>query len=377
MARRGFLGLHVIGCGFGECIILEFPNSAPAIIDCGDVEVAVFATGFVKHELGWDELSFLAATHPHRDHVEGMNILCGAFQGKCGGVWVFPGFYVGKVFDRFIRWVELVKPDEEIDENFVSRNVMREWRGLVDFANQEKIVPREMCEGLGVIQVGEGVEITCLLPCGLTADTFRNALSNCAPAEETLKDRAAADNLKLSPPPRANLASSALVIRWDKTNLLLCGDCELPAWKEWEKAGGKLLGEFHGLKIGHHGSDNGVFQTVLNSVGHKTCGIITPYSRGKRPLPDDEALEQYSKCCGFLRVTAKAGAVVDETRWGENAKAQLGAMCSAIAEPEGAATTLLKLVPKAGIHQNQVSLLFGKDGPSIEQHCGGATVRVV
>ena len=89
---------------------------------------------------------------------------------------------------------------------------------------------------------------------------------------------------------------------------------------------------------------------------------------GHDAIPDNEALEQYSGCCGFLRVTAKAGAVVDETRWTENGKATLSAICSAVDEPEGAAATLLKLVPKVSIHQNQVGFLFDEKGMSVDQH---------
>src|SRR5262249_28848916 len=139
--------------------------------------------------LGWNELSFLAATHPHRDHVEGMSIICDAFQGKCDGLWVFPGFSIGKVFDRFIRWIEASKPNEEIDEHFVSRMVMREWRGLAEFATHEKLIPKVMREWRGAVQIEEGIEITCLLPSSTTSDNFENALSNCAPSEEFLKSQ--------------------------------------------------------------------------------------------------------------------------------------------------------------------------------------------
>lgn len=93
MAGRNLLGLHVIGEGIGECIILELPNAAPAIIDCGNLEVAAYAVNFIKKDLGWDEVSFIAITHPHLDHFNGLSRILDAFSNRCDGLWVFPGVF--------------------------------------------------------------------------------------------------------------------------------------------------------------------------------------------------------------------------------------------------------------------------------------------
>jgi hypothetical protein len=376
MARRGVLGLHVVGCGYGECIVLEFPASPPAIVDCGNCKVADYAARFVQIELGWKELSFLAITHPHGDHTEGLGLLCDAFRGNCGGIWVFPGFSVGKVFDRFVRWAELVGARDDIDEDFFSRPVLREWRSLAEFATAENLVPEVMREWPNGVSLDDGVEIDCLLPHRSIADGFENALSDCAPQDDFLHDPASAKNLQLPTPPRANSASSALMVTWGQTRLLLCGDCERPSWNVWAEAGRNLTEPIHGMKIGHHGSNNGVFEPVLERLGDHSYAVVTPFNRGRKSLPQGEALRQYSARCSFLQLTAGGHSNEDLTRRRENAAGSLHALCSAIDEPNGIAAKLLNLVPRPNLHPNQVSLFFDKNGNCVDQHVGSLTERL-
>jgi hypothetical protein len=222
----------------------------------------------------------------------------------------------------------------------------------------------------------DDVEISCLLPCGEVADAFDRDLSRCAPSKDWLSKFPNGGLLQLPVPPDANIASSVILVVWGKTRLLLCGDCELPSWNSWQTTGAKLTGEFHGLKIGHHGSTNGVFPRLLECLSKESYSVVTPFRRGKNSLPDVRAIRAYQMKCGFLRITASTGASALDG-WDEDAPAALHALVTALDEPEGAAPQLLKLHAKTRQHENVVGLLFNNEGKSIDQYWGRSTERAI
>lgn len=370
MAGRDILGLHVVGEGIGECIILELPNAAPAVIDCGNPEVADYAINFIKKELGWDSVSFIAITHPHLDHFSGLGRILDAFANRCGGLWAFPGFFQGDSINRYLRWIELTNPNADFDATFFSDAVRREWILFSEFATRHKILPRVMRTDEPCMR-GE-VEILCLLPCGNVADAFDRDLSQCAPSKDWLDDFPNSPALELPDPPEANHASSVLSIVWGSTRLILCGDCELPSWNAWDAIGRKLSGDIHGLKIGHHGSSNGAFRGLVDCLNKKTHAVVTPFKRGKSPLPDPKTIEVYDAKCGSLRITAPSKSVAMRV---EDAGAVLRAFGAAIDDPASTAAKLLKLHARLQQHENVVGILFDDKGNAVDQYWGKGTGR--
>src|SRR3954452_21250288 len=96
------LGVHVIGAGYGESIVLEMPNGGVGVIDCfaprlkattRDERLQANPTlGFLVNHLGAHSLAFLAFTHPHEDHGRGLTHLLEEFRDHIGWIWVFPSF---------------------------------------------------------------------------------------------------------------------------------------------------------------------------------------------------------------------------------------------------------------------------------------------
>ena len=69
----GELNLHFIDIGQGDCIFIEFPDGNCMLIDSGDTKKAN-ATKIVNYvsELGYQEITFLLATHSDKDHIGNM-----------------------------------------------------------------------------------------------------------------------------------------------------------------------------------------------------------------------------------------------------------------------------------------------------------------
>ncbi|MBC8230091.1 MBL fold metallo-hydrolase [bacterium] len=97
---KKLLGIHVIGSGKGESILLELPNGECGIVDC-------FSPSLTKKHLNQTlrlladfdvtRLRFICLTHPHEDHFRGITHLLETYQENIEEFWVFPARYIRKV----------------------------------------------------------------------------------------------------------------------------------------------------------------------------------------------------------------------------------------------------------------------------------------
>jgi hypothetical protein len=97
------LGIHVIGVGFGESVVLELPNGRIGVIDCCAPRLKASSREerlranptlrFLVNDLRATALAFLGFTHPHEDHGRGLSHLLEEFHGRIERIWVFHGFH--------------------------------------------------------------------------------------------------------------------------------------------------------------------------------------------------------------------------------------------------------------------------------------------
>src|SRR5688500_14036107 len=98
----GALGIHVIGEGFGESIVLEMPGGKVGVIDCfcrrlkarsAPERLAANPTlRLLRGRLRATRLAFVALTHPHEDHGRGLSHLLEDYSNRIDEVWMFVGF---------------------------------------------------------------------------------------------------------------------------------------------------------------------------------------------------------------------------------------------------------------------------------------------
>ncbi len=73
------LCVHYIDVGQGDSIFVKLPNGENILIDAGDNDAGVDVAGYLK-DLKVKEIDYLVATHPHSDHIGGMDDVINRFD---------------------------------------------------------------------------------------------------------------------------------------------------------------------------------------------------------------------------------------------------------------------------------------------------------
>jgi competence protein ComEC len=79
LALNSPLCVHYIDVGQGDSIYVKLPNGENLLIDAGDNGAGVNVTGYLK-DLRVKKIDYLVATHPHSDHIGGMDDVINKFD---------------------------------------------------------------------------------------------------------------------------------------------------------------------------------------------------------------------------------------------------------------------------------------------------------
>lgn len=79
-AAEGTVQVHFIDVGQGDCSLILTLETA-ILIDSGDAKYADFVIQYIR-ALGVDTLDMIVVTHPHADHIGGMDKIIAAFDTK-------------------------------------------------------------------------------------------------------------------------------------------------------------------------------------------------------------------------------------------------------------------------------------------------------
>jgi competence protein ComEC len=78
-ALSGKLSVRSINVGQGDSILLQLPNSQTMLIDAGPNEAGSTVVSYLQKQ-GIKKIDYLVATHPHADHIGGMDAVIQAFE---------------------------------------------------------------------------------------------------------------------------------------------------------------------------------------------------------------------------------------------------------------------------------------------------------
>jgi competence protein ComEC len=239
----GDLRVRLLAVGQGDCVIVEFPDESLAVIDCGGIPTAAnVALAFLNPLLQQGRrLRFVLATHPDKDHVEGIPALVLGLAQKpelffhCG---VERRFWKGTRVGN-LRYVE------------VARQVLGD--ACVRF-----------------LQAGD-----CL---DLQVDLLRIQVLNPDPSCVTRGE--------VRTHHERNNVSVVLQLQFGETIVLFCGDIEHAAWAKVENRP-----EFcspHAIKAPHHGAANALPpSTVLRQLKTGAWILLSTGSNVQdKPHPD-------------------------------------------------------------------------------------------
>lgn len=73
------LKIHYIDVGQADSIFIELPNSETMLIDGGNNEDGDLVVNYIKN-LNYDKINYLIGTHPHEDHIGGLDDVINSFD---------------------------------------------------------------------------------------------------------------------------------------------------------------------------------------------------------------------------------------------------------------------------------------------------------
>ncbi len=96
-AKDGELAVHFLDVGQGDSEFIELPGGETMLIDAGEQEYGKTVSDYIS-SLGYSEITYLVATHPHSDHIGGLPEVLDTFD-------VFKCLYAGcRLFLRHIQF---------------------------------------------------------------------------------------------------------------------------------------------------------------------------------------------------------------------------------------------------------------------------------
>lgn len=79
VSTSGKLAVHFINVGQGDSILLQLPDRQTMLVDAGPNEAGSAVVSYLQ-EQGVEKIDYLVATHPHADHIGGMDNVIQAFE---------------------------------------------------------------------------------------------------------------------------------------------------------------------------------------------------------------------------------------------------------------------------------------------------------
>lgn len=243
------LTVHTLDVGQADSILLQLPHNQTMLIDAGNNNDGEYIIDYLK-ALNISKIDYLIATHPHEDHIGGMDDVVDELEIGKMYVPVLPSTY----------------------------DMTRNYQSVLNSAKNKKITPYEIDSSLGNLITDGQLKIDVI-----------------APREEAIYSD-------------LNNYSICLRVQFYDTVMLFMGDAEDISEKDiMNYSNAELDADI--LKVGHHGSRDSSIQKFLDKVTPKTaiisCGKDNDYGH-----PHSEAIERFNKMGTKIYRTDEFGTIV-------------------------------------------------------------------
>lgn len=229
----------------GDSELIMLPDKKTLLIDGGDIDTGDELVSFLKSE-GIEKIDYMVATHPHADHIGGLDD-------------VLNNFTVGSFFMPYI-------PEKDIPTTKVYEN-------LLDAVINNGCEVVKATAGVTICS-GEDYEAVCLFPVNEENDGLNNY-------------------------------SAVVKLIYKDTSYVFMGDAEVAAETDILKTDADVSADV--IKIGHHGSYTATSQDFLKAVNPRFA-VISVGEGNKYGHPHDVTLSKLNGKCKIYR-TDKMGTV--------------------------------------------------------------------
>jgi hypothetical protein len=277
------LHVHVFGAALGESIVLQLPDGSWAVIDCFASSPNDPRTNPAHRLLssrGVRALEFLCLTHPHADHFMGMSRLVRDFHIKA--FWGFGGLHPPD-FDLLMTFFKADAATSGLPDTQERANVISTlFDEILARGIRHQAVSAKTLIHPASIDSTTSLKIWGLAPSGRHINEYKLRLLRSTKGRQFKSALPKSDH---------NLISSAFLIEFGRTRIILGGDVEQDGWQDVldDKPGNDLTA--HAVKVPHHGSRNGYCPTLWErfAAGRKPVAVLTPYA--PKFLPERSALD--------------------------------------------------------------------------------------
>ncbi len=240
------LNVHMINCKQADAFLFE-QNGQYGLIDCGTRSTGKDVVNYLNNQ-GVEELQFVVGTHPHDDHMGGMEAVIDNF--RCNQIYI-----------------------PKVEKGLITTN----WY----ISLMKKIKTKK----LKVTNPKFGDEFNL-------EDAIFKVVGQLTPEE-------AGQNV--------NNYSTVIKVSFGQMDILMTGDAEVPVERKMLESNVSLQCEI--LKAGHHGSNTSTseefFQKVSPEYALISCGIGNKYNH-----PCEETLLKFEKSNTIVYRTDESGDVV-------------------------------------------------------------------
>lgn len=250
------LTVRFIDVGQGDCELLMFPDGTVMLIDGGDRFCSNYIVDYLE-DCGVEKIDFLVATHPHADHIGGLDD-------------VLESIPVSEVIMPKISESDI--PTTQTYEDF-----------LIAVKNSGCKVTAAK-QGISVYE-DENTSINLLAPCG---DNYSDL----------------------------NGYSAVVKVEYGEKTFIFTGDADKESEEEMLLTGDDLNADV--LKVGHHGSSTSTTDEFLDAV-NPDYAVISVGKDNKYGHPHLETLEKLKVGNTEVYTTSVEGTVIAECD-GENIK---------------------------------------------------------
>ena len=370
---KKLLGIHVIGAGKGESILLELPNGEWGVVDC-------FSPSLTKKHLNQTlrlladfdvtRLCFICLTHPHEDHFRGITHLLEAYRENIKEFWVFPARYIRKVI------VHLLTVAHGAEGRLVENTSVAELVEMFRVVEDEKRIRIRRTEDFKLlydclVEVGSKdipLQIFSLAPSGNLANRYQREI-------DELNVTVADTDQVVKTYQRHNLISSVLLVKYGETKIILGGDAEKESWDYILKDEIRIKNESlkcELVKVSHHGSKSGMTENLWETLSPdgKCYAVLTPFKSQR--LPSREAVEKIFHHTQALFSTALDATTV-ATRTMEDMLSEY--RLQQVLKQSSAAARIRRLPFVTGVYR--CSFYFGPNGDYVKHELDGSAGEIL